>query len=79
MQQKKVKTSLKVGNMVEVIAGNDKGKSGKILAILPKKNRVLVQGVNVCFRHMKPTSKEKKGEIKQIELPINCSNVKIID
>ena len=51
----------------------------KILSLLPKLNKVLVQGINVKVRHVKPTSKDKKGEIKQIELPIHCSNVKTID
>ena len=79
MKKQMIKTSLKIGNLVKVLVGNDKGKTGKILALFPKTNKVLVQGVNVKFRHIKPTSKDKKGEIKQIELPINCSNVKIID
>ena len=79
MKKQKTKTSLKVGSVVKVLTGKDKGKSGKILSLLPKLNKVLVQGINVKFRHVKPTSKDKKGEIKQIELPINCSNVKTID
>lgn len=79
MKKQTTKTSLKLGNIVEVLTGKDKGKSGKILSLFPKSNKVLVQGINVKFRHVKPTSKDKKGEIKQIELPINCSNVKIID
>ena len=79
MKKQTTKTSLKLGNIVEVLTGKDKGKSGKILSLFPKSNKVLVQGINVMFRHVKPTSKDKKGEIKQIELPISCSNVKIID
>jgi len=74
-----IKTKLRVGKKVQILVGRDKGKEGKILAIFPKKNRVLVQGINVRFRHLKATSKDKKGEIKQIELPIHYSNVKIID
>lgn len=79
MKKQTTKTSLKLGNIVKVLTGKDKGKSGKILSLFPKSNKVLVQGINVKFRHVKPTSKDKKGEIKQIELPISCSNVKIID
>jgi large subunit ribosomal protein L24 len=79
MKKQITKTSLKLGNIVKVLTGKDKGKSGKILSLFSKSNKVLVQGINVKFRHVKPTSKDKKGEIKQIELPINCSNVKIID
>lgn len=79
MKKQTTKTSLKLGNIVKVLIGKDKGKSGKILSLFPKSNKVLVQGINVKFRHVKPTSKDKKGEIKQIELPISCSNVKIID
>lgn len=79
MKKQTTKTSLKLGNIVKVLTGKDKGKSGKILSLFPKSNKVLVQGINVKFRHVKPTSKDKKGEIKQIELPVSCSNVKIID
>lgn len=79
MKKQTTKTALKLGNIVKVLTGKDKGKSGKILSLFPKSNKVLVQGINVKFRHVKPTSKDKKGEIKQIELPISCSNVKIID
>jgi len=79
MKKQKTKTSLKIGSVVKVLTGKDKGKSGKILSLFPKANKVLVQGINVKFRHVKPTSKDKKGEIKQIELPIHCSNVKTID
>lgn len=73
------KTKLKVGDNVKVLTGSDKGKDGKILALLPGKNKALVQGINIKFRHIKATSKDKKGEIKQIELPIHCSNLKLID
>ena len=73
------KTKLKVGANVKVLTGIDKGKNGKILALFPGKNKALVQGINIKFRHIKATSKDKKGEIKQIELPIHCSNLKLID
>lgn len=75
----KFKTRFKVGDNVEVLVGKDKGREGKILALFPKKNKALVQGINIKFRSIKPTSKDKKGEIKQIELPIHCSNLKIKD
>lgn len=75
---KKFKTKLKVGDQVQVLTGSDKGKDGKILAIFPRKSKALVQGINLKFRHKKSVSKDKKGEIKQIELPIHSSNLKLI-
>lgn len=75
----KFRTRLKVGSNVEILTGKEKGKNGKILALYPKKNKVLIQGINIKFRHVKSTNQDKKNERKQIELPIDCSNVKIIE
>ena len=73
----KVKIKLKKGDNVLVITGKDKGKSGSILSILPKKNRAIVKGINVVKKHQKP-SKQSGGGIVEKELPIHLSNLAFI-
>jgi len=65
---------LRVKDEVVVIAGNDRGQTGKILSISGE--RVLVEGVNVRKKHMKPTQQNEKGQIINIERPFHISNVK---
>ena len=69
---------IKKGDTVMVIAGKDKGKSGKVLAAMPKENKVVVEGVNVQTKHAKATQKTT-AEIKHIEGPIDASNVMYYD
>ncbi|MCH9614370.1 MAG: hypothetical protein SP1CHLAM54_16710 [Chlamydiia bacterium] len=64
---------IKTGDKVKVIAGNDKGQVGEVLAI--KKDRILIKGVNVRKKHMKQRSEEQKSQIVEIERPIHISNV----
>lgn len=68
---------LKTGDKVKVITGADKGKEGKIVKVLDDK--VVVEGVNVHKKHLKPKNNGGNGEIKEVELPIHVSNVMIID
>lgn len=70
---------VKTGDTVVVIAGKDKGKLGTIKAAMPKKNRVVVEGVNMVKRHTKPTQANPKGGIISKEAPIHVSNVMILD
>lgn len=65
---------LRPGDEVLVITGNDRGKTGKILSF--KEDRVVVEGINVRKKHMKPTQQNQKGQIIDIECPIHVSNVK---
>jgi large subunit ribosomal protein L24 len=65
---------LRPGDEVVVIAGNDKGRVGKILSC--NTDRIVIEGVNVRKKHMKPTQQNKKGQIIDIECPIHISNVK---
>lgn len=60
---------------VVVISGKDKGKVGEVLAVLPKKGRVLVEGVNVVTKHQKPNRQNMQGGIETMEAPINSSIV----
>lgn len=69
---------LKTGDKVVVIAGKDKGKEGTITKVLRNENKVVVEGVNVAKKHIKPNG-QTAGSIQDIELPINASNVMIID
>ncbi|MBN1928584.1 MAG: 50S ribosomal protein L24 [Chlorobiaceae bacterium] len=73
---KKVKLHVKKNDDVVVIAGNDKGKSGKVLKVYPQKGRVIVEGVNIRKRHMRPTQAMPQGTIIEREFPIHASNVK---
>jgi large subunit ribosomal protein L24 len=62
-------------DIVIVTAGNDKGVTGEVLRVLPKANRVVVQGVNVRVKHLKPTQANPQGGIIRREMPIHISNV----
>lgn len=73
------KYHVKKGDTVEVIAGNDKGTRGKILAVYTKKDRVLVEGVNIRTKHEKPTQENPQGSRSKREAPIHISNVLPID
>ena len=69
---------VKVGDTVRIIAGKDKGKEGKVLKTLKKENRVVVEGLNICKKHSKPSNTNDKGGIFDIEAPIHVSNVKVL-
>ena len=70
---------VKVGDNVLVIAGADKGKSGKVIKTLKKDNKVVVEGVHIVHKHIKPNRTNETGGILQIEAPIHVSNVKLVD
>ena len=74
-----LKTRLKKNDRVKVIAGNHRGKEGKILKIFRDKMRVIVEGVNIIKRHTRPTQKNPQGGITQKEAPIHISNIMLID
>ena len=66
---------IKKGDTVKVIAGKDKDKEGKVLAVNVKKNTVVVEGVNIVTKHQKPNTANPSGGIVEREAPINISNV----
>ncbi|QBK24942.1 50S ribosomal protein L24 [Ureibacillus thermophilus] len=70
---------VKKGDKVKVITGKDKGKEGIVLAAFPKKNRVIVEGVNIVKKHLKPNQLNPQGGIVSQEAPIHVSNVMLID
>ena len=70
---------IKTGDTVIVISGEYKGKTGKVLKALPKTHQVVVEGVNARKRHVKPTQGNPQGSIKDINAPIDVSNVALVD
>ncbi|MGM0470793.1 MAG: 50S ribosomal protein L24 [Bacillota bacterium] len=72
------KLHVKKDDEVKVIAGNDKGKTGKVLKAFPKDNRVVVEGVNIVHKHAQPSQDMPQGGIIEQEAPVDSSNVKLI-
>ena len=70
---------VKKGDTVLVLAGNDKGKLGEVKQALPKDDRVVVEGVNLRWRHRRPSQQNPKGERVQTEASIHASNVKRVE
>lgn len=70
---------IRKGDRVIVIAGRDKGKSGKVIHVYPKTTRALVEGVNFVKKHMRKNPQQPHGGIVQKELPIHLSNLSLID
>ena len=75
----RLKFHVKKGDQVEVIAGNFKGSSGKILEVLPRKQRVLVEGVRLIKKHLRKSQDNPTGKIAEREGPIHISNVRLIE
>ncbi len=73
------KLHIKKGDLVYVISGESKGQQGKVLSVLVKKERALVEGVNMVSKHTKPNSKYPQGGIIKKEAPIHISNLMLID
>ena len=69
---------IKTGDMVKVIAGKDKDKEGKVIAVNKKDNTLLVEGINVITKHTKPSMANQQGGIVHQEAPINASNVMLL-
>lgn len=78
-KNKQKKLHVKKGDNVKVIAGNDRGKEGRVLVVFPKKDRVLVEGINMRIHHEKPSQQNPQGGRMEREAPIHISNVMVID
>lgn len=72
---KKNKVHVKKDDLVVVISGKDKGKKGKVLSVIPKDERVVVEGINIVKRHTRPNQNLQQGGIIEKEAPIHASNV----
>lgn len=73
------KFHVRSGDTVKVIAGNSKGSEGRVLKILTGKDRVIVEGVNMQTKHIKPTAQNPQGELRQQEGSVHISNVMLVD
>lgn len=69
---------IKKGDNVKVLSGNDKDKTGEILEVMPKKNKIVVKGVNVRKKHVKPRRQGDEGGIISVECPIDSSKVNVV-
>lgn len=73
-----VKLHVKKGDTVQILAGKDKGKQGKIITALPAKGKVIVEGINKVKRHSKPSIKVPQGGIITKEMPLHACKVQLI-
>lgn len=73
------KLNIKKGDTVQVLAGEDRGKQGRVLSVNAEKQRAIVEGVNMVTKHTKPTAKHPQGGRIQMEAPIHVSNLSLLD
>ncbi len=78
-KRSKPKLHLRTGDLVKVIAGNSKGKTGKILRTLPQQGKAVVAGVHLLTHYVKPTQQKPKGGIEKKEAPLSISNLMWVD
>ncbi len=69
---------IKKGDTVKILSGKDSGKSGKVVKVLIKNDKIIVEGLNLYKKHVRPKTENEKGEIIQVPRPINSSNVLVI-
>lgn len=77
--KKGAKLHVRKGDTVIVIAGDDKGKKGKVLEVIKAKDRVIIEGVNMITKHVKPSANNPEGGIEKTEAGIHISNVMVVD
>lgn len=76
---KQPKLHIRKGDTVKLIAGDDKGKSGKVLEINLDKKRAIIEGVNIATKHAKPSAGKPEGGIKKVEASVHISNLMLVD
>lgn len=69
---------IKKGDTVKILAGKDRSKTGKVVQVLPKKDRVVVEGINIFKKHVKPKREGEKGQTVEMPRSVHISNVKIV-
>lgn len=67
---------IKKGDNVTIISGDDKGKSGKVIRVVPQKNQIVVEGVNIVKKHERPRKQGQKGQVVDVAMPFNASKAK---
>ena len=75
----RVKLHIRKGDQVEVISGNHRGSTGKVLSVLARKQRVLIEGVRMIKKHLRKSQDQPQGSIAEREGPIHISNVKVVE
>ncbi len=75
----KNKLRIKTGDTVKIVAGKDKGKTGKVVQVFPKLNRVVVEGMGLTKRHLRSRASGQKGQVVEFSMPIHASNVMPLD
>lgn len=78
LKMQKSKLRIKTGDTVRVLRGRDRGKSGKIMAVMPKEGRVLVEGINLIFKHVRPKRAGEKGQRVHVAAPTRVSNIQLV-
>lgn len=78
-KNKQPKLHIRKGDTVKVLAGDDRGKTGKVLEVNLEKRRALVEGINIHTKHDKPSAGKPEGGIKKLEAPIHISNLMLVD
>jgi large subunit ribosomal protein L24 len=74
-----IKLNIRKGDLVKVIAGDSKGQQGKVLEVITKTSRILVEGANMVSKHTKPNAANPNGGINKQEAPIHISNIMLVD
>ena len=74
-----MKLHIKKGDTVKVLAGEDKGKTGKVTKVFVEKKRAIVEGINMVSKSQKPNAKNPQGGIVKMEAPIHISNLNVVD
>lgn len=72
------KLHVRKGDRVQILSGKDRGKKGRVLRTFPRKNKVLVEGINIITKHARPTQKIPQGGIREMEAAINAGKVMVI-
>jgi len=78
-KKKSLKVKIRKNDTVQVISGNHNGKSGKVLEVLPRTQRVVIEGINIVTKHIKPSAANPEGGIEKTEAAIHISNLMLID
>ena len=73
------KLNIKKGDTVYVLSGEDRGRQGRVLEVLPKKGRAIVEGINIVSKSAKPSAKHPQGGIIKMEAPLHISNLSLLD
>ncbi|MEK7647873.1 MAG: 50S ribosomal protein L24 [Patescibacteria group bacterium] len=74
-----MKMKIKTGDQVKIIAGKDKGKTGKIIQVFPKENRVVVEGANMLKKHVRSMKQGQPGQRVEFAAPLHASNVVLVE